>query len=98
MLRNLPEGISEVHIHPSILSDEIKEINPTWNERVLEYQIMMDDDVLNEVKKLNIELITYKDINNINKHKSKFKSILSVISLSSEYSIKLLKCTFKRIF
>lgn len=91
MLRKLPDGINEVHIHPSVLSEEIKEINPTWQERILEYEMMFDDDIKNEIEKLNIKLITYKDIDKINKNTSKGKAILDIIFIGSEYSFKFLK-------
>lgn len=91
MLRKLPDGINEVHIHPSVLSEEIKEINPTWQERILEYEMMFDDDIKNEIEKLNIKLITYKDIDKINKNTSKVKAILDIIFIGSKYSFKFLK-------
>ncbi|MFR1757984.1 MAG: carbohydrate deacetylase [Thomasclavelia spiroformis] len=96
MLRKLPDGINEVHIHPSVLSEEIKEINPTWQERVLEYEMMFDDEIKNEIEKLNIKLITYKDINRINKNISKVKAILDIIFIGSEYSFKFLKSKILR--
>lgn len=91
MLKKLPDGISEVHIHPSLLSEEIKEVNPTWQERVFEYEMMFDDDIKNEIEKLNIKLITYKDINKINKNTSKVKAILDIIFIGSKYIFKFLK-------
>ena len=85
IIRNLPEGISEIHIHPSIESEEIKKINPTWEERVLEYKLMMDDDISDEMEKYNVKLITYKDIKN---NKSKFKSIYEIFYYGSRYVSK----------
>lgn len=85
IIKNLPEGVSEIHIHPSIESEEIKKINPTWQERILEYKLMMDDDIFNEMKKYNIKLITYKDIKN---NKSKLKSIYGIFYYGSRYVAK----------
>lgn len=95
MLRKLPDGISEVHIHPSIISEEIKDINPTWQERVLEYQVMIDDDIINEIKRLDIKLITYKDISKIKKSPNRIKAISSIINLCGIYSIKFFKKIIK---
>lgn len=94
MLRNLPDGISEVHIHPSIMSEEIKDINPTWYERVLEYEIMIDDDIINEINNLEIKLITYKDINKLNKPSGKIKSINYIINLCT---IKIFKSILRKL-
>ena len=95
MLRKLPDGISEVHIHPSIISEEIKDINPTWQERVLEYQVMIDDDIINEIKRLDIKLITYKDISKIKKSPNRIKAISYIINLCGIYSIKFFKKIIK---
>lgn len=97
MLRKLPDGINEVHIHPAILSEEIKEINPTWEERVLEYQMMLDKDIINEINELNIKLITYKDINNIKNNNSRILALKSIIDVVLAYGGKSLKKILKRM-
>lgn len=89
MIGNLPEGISEVHIHPSIESEEIKNNNPTWKERVFEFELMMDEDIQDALKKEGIKLITYKEIRNINNHnKSKMKSIYEILYYGIKYIVK----------
>lgn len=85
MIYNLPEGISEVHIHPSIKDDEIKELNPTWQERVLEYELMLDDDVLDAINKSETKVITYRDIKYIKNKPSKIRSIYEVFYYGSRY-------------
>lgn len=59
---HLPEGITETYIHPSVESEEIKFINPTWQRRVHEYQLMKDDDYRYALKDAGITQITYRDI------------------------------------
>ncbi|WP_343008873.1 carbohydrate deacetylase [Clostridium celatum] len=97
MLRKLPDGINEVHIHPAINSEEIKQINPTWKERVLEYSFMLDNDVTDAMKENNIELITYKDIAKINKGKSRIEAIKELFRYGINYSIKGVKSVFLRV-
>lgn len=58
----LPEGISETYIHPSRETEEIKFINPTWQRRVHEYQLMKDEDYRYALKDADIRQITYRDI------------------------------------
>jgi predicted glycoside hydrolase/deacetylase ChbG (UPF0249 family) len=58
----LPEGISETYIHPSKETQEIKFINPTWQRRVHEYQLMKDEDYCYALKDAGIKQITYRDI------------------------------------
>ena len=88
MIYNLPEGISEVHIHPAIEDDEIKEINPTWEERVLEYELMLDDEVLEAINKSEAKIITYRDIKHIKNKPSKIRSIYEVLYYGSRYVFK----------
>ena len=97
MLRKLPDGINEVHIHPAINSEEIKQINPTWKERVLEYSFMLDNDVTDAMKENNIELITYKDISKINKGKSRIEAMKELFRYGINYSIKGVKSVFLRV-
>lgn len=59
---NLPEGISETYIHPSVESEEIRFINPTWERRVHEYRLMKDDDYRYALKDAAVKQITYRDI------------------------------------
>lgn len=58
----LPEGISETYIHPSKETEEIKFINPTWQRRVYEYELMKDNDYRYALKDAGIRQITYRDI------------------------------------
>ncbi len=64
----LPEGISETYIHPSKETDEIKHINPTWQRRVHEYQLMKDEDYRYALKDAGIKQVTYRDIAGLRKH------------------------------
>jgi len=65
LIRRLRPGVSEIIIHPSIESDEIKAINPTWEKRVWEYFIFRDDDVKRVIKEEKINIISYKDLKNL---------------------------------
>jgi chitin disaccharide deacetylase len=58
----LPKGISETYIHPSLETDEIKHINPTWQRRVHEYELMKDEDYRYALKDAGIKQVTYRDI------------------------------------
>lgn len=58
----LPEGITETYIHPSKETDEIKYVNPTWQRRVHEYQLMKDKDYRYALKDAEVTQITYRDI------------------------------------
>lgn len=88
IINNLPDGISEIHIHPAIENNEIKKINPTWQERVYEYELMYDSDIWNVIEESNVRIITYKDINKILNNRSRVVGIKNVIKYGFNYGIK----------
>ncbi|WP_346867986.1 MULTISPECIES: ChbG/HpnK family deacetylase [unclassified Clostridium] len=94
LLKNLPDGISEVHIHPSIESDEIKKINCTWKERICEYRLMQDVEVINFINDKNIEMISYSDISKFSNKTNKCKALYSIFYYGGKYLLKKLKMYF----
>ncbi|MCS7202377.1 MAG: polysaccharide deacetylase family protein [Dictyoglomus sp.] len=62
LLKKLRPGISEIIIHPSVESDEIKSINPTWEKRVWEYLVFRDEEVRRVIKEEGIKIISWKDL------------------------------------
>ena len=95
MIRKLPEGISEVHIHPSVDSDEVRKMNPTWKERVAEYELMLDSDVERVIKEYEVELISYKDIQYIKRKQNKVNAIRKILLYGAKYILKTIKKEMK---
>jgi predicted glycoside hydrolase/deacetylase ChbG (UPF0249 family) len=62
LLKNLKPGISEIVIHPTIESEEIKAINPTWEKRVWEYLIFKDEEVRKVIKEEKIRIISWREL------------------------------------
>jgi len=62
IISNLPEGVSEIFIHPSLKSSPIGKDNPKWPARIWEYELLMDDDLKVHIEKEGISLITYPEI------------------------------------
>ena len=58
-IRHLNAGISELYVHPSVESEEIKRVNPSWEKRVYEYRVFYEDDVQNVIREEGIELIPW---------------------------------------
>lgn len=65
LLRNLKPGISELIIHPSLVTDELKAINPYWEKRGWEFQIFRDPDIRKLMASENIKQIRWRDLRNI---------------------------------
>jgi len=62
IISNLPEGVSEVFLHPSLESSPMGKNNPVWFARVWEYKLLLDDDLKHHLEKEGIKLITYPEI------------------------------------
>ncbi len=59
---DLPDGVTETFIHPSVESDELKGITSRWQDRVWEYQLMKDPYTHKYLKDHGIELISYREL------------------------------------
>ena len=62
IISELPEGVSEILLHPSLASSPVGATNPVWPARVWEYEFLLDDDLKKHLEKEDIKLITYPEI------------------------------------
>lgn len=60
ILRELPEGISEIMFHPGIVSPDLE--SSYKKERELELRALVSPKVKREIEKLNIQLINWKQV------------------------------------
>ena len=61
MLDDLPEGVSELFMHPCIETDQLKSINSQWKKRVWEYQTLLDPVFQSAIKHRDIRLTSYHE-------------------------------------
>ncbi len=59
---NIPDGVTETFVHPSVECDEIKGITARWQDRVWEYRLMKDPYTHNYLKEHGVELISYREL------------------------------------
>lgn len=59
---NIPNGITETYLHPSIETDDLKGTTGAWNRRVWEYQVMNDPKTKQHIEAHGIKLINYRDL------------------------------------
>ncbi len=64
---NIPNGITETYLHPSIETDDLKGTTGAWERRVWEYQIMSDPRTKQHIEAHGIKLINYRDLANMRK-------------------------------
>jgi len=59
---NIKNGVSELHVHPAVFSEEFRTRNPTWRDRINEYEALncYSKEVL--MNKYGITLISYSDL------------------------------------
>lgn len=63
----IKSGVSELHVHPAIFSEDLRKRNPTWKDRTNEYEALRfySKDLL--MDKYGVTLISYADLANIPK-------------------------------
>ncbi len=59
---NIPDGVTETFVHPSVENDELKTITGRWRDRVWEYQLMKDPYVHKYLKDHKVTLISYREL------------------------------------
>lgn len=59
---NIKNGVSELHVHPAVFSEELRKSNPTWKDRINEYEALKcySEELLRD--KYGITLISYADL------------------------------------
>lgn len=49
VVKNLKPGVTEVYVHPAVVSDELKSITGTWQTRSLEYEVFTHDPAMRQL-------------------------------------------------
>lgn len=62
MYENMPEGITETYLHPSIETDDLKGTSSVWERRTWEYKVMKDPKTKQHIEAHGIKLINYRDL------------------------------------
>ena len=61
-LEEMQPGFYQLTIHPVKNTPEIGEIIPEWMDRYLEYQLFMDNDILEYINKLGIKRVSWRSM------------------------------------
>lgn len=70
LLSELRPGVSELYIHPSVDTEEIRVINPSWTKRVWEYEVFKDPEIRSLIRDLRIDLISWRDLKRMREGRS----------------------------
>ena len=60
--KSLKPGVTELHFHPCIYSDNLKTYNPYWEHRVQEYELLLNIDAKNLRGKYGIILTNWQNL------------------------------------
>lgn len=69
VLKNLKPGVTELYIHPSIYSPEIRNLTTNYLRRVIEMDWTESPELQSLINNLNIKIISYKDLFNLQQKK-----------------------------
>ncbi len=75
-VRRLTNGISEVHLHPAIASEEQQKYNPWYVERDAEYRLLRDNDIKAICAEYGVKLISYADLAKMKRFRLPFAKII----------------------
>lgn len=75
---DLPNGISEIYIHPAIPSNDLPSFLPAWEKRVWEYRLVQSDDFRYALRDAGVELVTYRTVKSIN-HRSRWQGLRQLV-------------------
>jgi hypothetical protein len=62
LLRNLPAGLSEWAVHPSLGNEESQAIGSMWRERQTDYEFLMSPETHDLIRQEGIAVIDYRTI------------------------------------
>ena len=59
---DIPDGVTETFVHPSVESDELKSITNAWKRRVWEYMLLKDPETEKFLNEHGVYFISYRDL------------------------------------
>ncbi|WP_139994170.1 polysaccharide deacetylase family protein [Paenibacillus paridis] len=62
MIKRLKPGVTQLTVHPSLLTKELMNITTCYRERELEFRLLNDPAIIDGFKRESIQLITWKDM------------------------------------
>jgi predicted glycoside hydrolase/deacetylase ChbG (UPF0249 family) len=72
VVKNLPPGVTELYIHPAVISDELKSITGTWQTRSSEYEVFAHDSAMRQlIKDEGVKLISYRPLRKLQRERGR---------------------------
>ncbi|MCA9095760.1 MAG: ChbG/HpnK family deacetylase, partial [Planctomycetaceae bacterium] len=74
-IRELKPGLHQLIIHCGIANEELEGITGTWKKRDADLRVFTDPEVMDEIKKLGIEVITWKQAHEMVRMKKEVSAV-----------------------
>jgi hypothetical protein len=72
VVRNLKPGVTELYIHPAVVSDELKSITGTWQTRSQEYEVFTHDpDMRQLIQEEGVKPISFRPLRKLQREKER---------------------------
>ncbi|WP_338555353.1 polysaccharide deacetylase family protein [Paenibacillus sp. KS-LC4] len=68
IIKNIRPGITQLTVHPALITNELKALTHCYSERELEYFLLKDDDILRFIKREGIRLLSWKAIRDLQRN------------------------------
>ena len=62
LVRELPNGLSEIIFHPALETENLKAITNSWQQRVWEAEMFRDPEIINFFKNEQIIFTSWKEV------------------------------------
>lgn len=59
---NIPDGVTETFVHPSLETDELKSITGNWRPRVWEYELLKDPETEKYLLSKGVQMISFREL------------------------------------
>jgi predicted glycoside hydrolase/deacetylase ChbG (UPF0249 family) len=77
---DLPEGVSETYIHPGMEDEAMQRLIPSWEKRVWEYKLMLDEDFTYALRDARVIMTDYRYVQQ-HLRRSRWKSAMALFKL-----------------
>lgn len=71
LLKSLKPGVTQLTVHPAIITEELIRLTPCYRERDIEYRLLTDVDIIMLLNKESIKLASWRDIRDIQRRNNR---------------------------
>jgi predicted glycoside hydrolase/deacetylase ChbG (UPF0249 family) len=85
LFKNLSPGVTEIYLHPSVESEEIKSITNAWRGRVNDMNTFCDPDIQTLLQRENVTVINFEPLRKLQREKMKWNPSFRASDVIEKY-------------